>query len=53
MNLENILELCIKNLAEYEKKQLIIMLTNHMLSHPSTVEADVIYRRVVNKIIQE
>ena len=53
MRLEDILELCIKNLAEYEKKQLIIMLTNHMLSHASTIEADVIYRRVVDKIIKE
>lgn len=53
MNLENIFELCIKNLAEYEKKQLIIMLSTHMISHPSAVETDVIYTRVINKIISE
>ena len=53
MELEEILELCIKNLAEYQKKQLVIMLTNHMISHPTQLETDVIYKRVLNKIIEE
>jgi len=53
MNLEEILEICIKDLAEYQKKQLVIMLTNHMISRPSQIEAEVTYNRVINKIIEE
>ena len=53
MNLEEIFEASVKNLAEYEKKQLIILLTNHMISYPSQIETDVIYKRVINKIIEE
>ena len=53
MNLEEIFEASLKNLAEYEKKQLIIMLATHTISHPSAIEADVIYKRVIDKIINE
>ena len=51
MNLEQIFEICLKDLAEYEKKQLIIMLASHTISHPSRIEADVIYNRVSNKVL--
>ena len=53
MELEKIFEQCVKNLAEYEKKQLVIMLTRFMISHPSDIQSDVIYKRVIDKIIQE
>ena len=53
MNLESIFKLCIENLAEYEKKQLITMLSKFMISHPSNIEAEAIYNKVIKQIIEQ
>ena len=53
MTLEQIFKICIENLAEYEKKQLITMLSKFMISHPSNIEAEEIYNRVIKQIIEE
>tara|TARA_Y100001938_G_scaffold149728_1_gene237675 strand:- start:1159 stop:1329 length:171 start_codon:yes stop_codon:yes gene_type:complete len=51
MELEKIFELCIKNLAEYEKKQLIIMLTKFMITKPSQLDTEAIYKRAIQNVI--